>query len=81
MRRLLIALGALAAMTIAAPADQIEGKITAIDAEKQTITLEDGKTYRLPAEFDASAIEEGQTILFAYDVVGGVNLITDIALE
>lgn len=79
MRMILGALMALA--SAAAFAAEAEGEIRTIDPENLTITLDDGNTYKLPGEFDMSAIEEGMEILFAYDEVGGVNLITDMALS
>jgi hypothetical protein len=77
-----IILGALMALASAAAfAAEAEGEIQTIDPENLTITLDDGKSYKLPGEFDISAIEEGMEILIAYDEVGGVNLITDMALS
>jgi Cu/Ag efflux protein CusF len=77
-----VILGALMALASAAAyAAEAEGEIRSIDAENLTITLEDGKSYKLPGEFDMSAIQEGMEILIAYDEVGGVNIITDMALS
>jgi Cu/Ag efflux protein CusF len=78
MKVVLSAVAMLLAST-AAFAAQAEGKITAIDREAQTITLEDGKTYKLPGEVDISALVEGMEIVIAYDEVGGENLITDLS--
>ena len=77
-----IMIGALMALASAAAfAAEAEGEIRSIDTENLTITLDDGKSYKLPGEFDMSAIAEGMEILIAYDEVGGVNLITDMALS
>lgn len=77
-----VILGALMALASAAAfAAEAEGEIRSIDPENLTITLDDGKAYKLPGEFDMSAIEEGMDILIAYDEVGGINLITDMALS
>lgn len=65
----------------AAFAAEAEGQIKAIDKEKLTITLDDGKSYKLPGEFDVDALKEGMDILLAYDEVGGENLITDMELS
>ena len=75
--------GAVAALTMSAfaHAAEAEGQIKSIDREKLTITLEDGKSYKLPGEFDVDALREGMDILFAYDEIGGENLITDIAMS
>ena len=64
-----------------AHAAEIEGQIRTIDRENLTITLDDGKSYRLPGEFDVDSLSEGMEILFAYDEIGGENLITDIAMS
>jgi len=76
-------IGAFAAVLLAvsgAFAAEAEGHIKTIDRDNLTITLDDGKSYKLPGEFDIEAIQEGMDILLAYDKVGDVNLITDMAL-
>lgn len=76
-------IGAVAALMIAglAQAAEVEGQIKTIDREALTITLDDGKSYKLPGEFDVDSLSEGMEILFAYDEIGGENLITDIAMS
>ena len=61
-------------------AAEAEGKVQAVDRDNLTITLENGKSYKLPGEFDVEAIKEGMEILLAYDEIGGENLITDMQL-
>lgn len=81
MRMLLAALAfTLAGVAAPALAAEAEGEIKSVDPETLTITLTDGKSYKLPAEIDISAITEGMTILMAYEVVDGQNLITDMQL-
>jgi len=75
--------GAVAAMLLMATsafAAEAEGKIKAIDRDNSTITLDNGKSYKLPGEFDVDQLKEGMEILLAYDKVGGENLITDMEL-
>ncbi|MBX3583770.1 MAG: DUF1344 domain-containing protein [Rhizobiaceae bacterium] len=75
--------GAFAAALVfsaAALAAQAEGKIKSVDRDNLTITLDNGKSYKLPGEFDIDAIQEGMTVLLAYDQVGDQNLITDMEL-
>jgi Cu/Ag efflux protein CusF len=76
-------IGVFAALMIssAAIAAEAEGQIQSIDPDNLTITLDNGKTYKLPGEFQLDAIKEGMEILLAYDVVGGENLITDMELS
>lgn len=72
-------LGILAALLVstAAFAAEAEGQIKSIDKENSTITLDDGKSYKLPGEFDVETLSEGMAIMLAYDKVGGENLVTD----
>ena len=79
MRFVLASLSALL-MSTAAFADQADGTVTKIDPEKQTITLDDGKSYKIPGEFDVATLHEGMEIVLAYDQVNGENLITDMQL-
>jgi hypothetical protein len=80
MRTLAAAAGALLMLTITASAGETEGQIKAIDKDQLTITLSDGKNYKLPGEFDVDSLKEGMDVVLAYDEVGGQNLITDMQL-
>ena len=68
-------------ISTAAFAAEDEGKIATVDRDNLTITLENGNSYKLPGEFDVDSLSEGMEILFAYDEIGGENLITDIAMS
>jgi Cu/Ag efflux protein CusF len=81
MRTLIGFFAAALMMSTAAFAAEAEGTIQAIDTEKLTITLDDGKSYKLPGEFDVGALKEGMDVLLAYDEVSGENLITDMELS
>ncbi len=78
MRRTIATAGALMLMTAGALAADTDGEIKQIDAEAMTITLDDGKTYKLPAEMDVSTIEEGAVVIIRYDIRDGVNQIIDM---
>ena len=78
MRTLIGAVTAVLMITTTAWAAEAEGKIKAIDKDNQTITLDDGKSYKLPGEFDADSLKEGMEIYLAYDKVGDENLVTDM---
>jgi Cu/Ag efflux protein CusF len=77
-------IGAFAAMllisTAAAFAGQTEGLIKTIDKDTLTLTLEDGKSYKLNAETDLDALKPGMDIVIAYDVTNGENVVTDMEL-
>jgi hypothetical protein len=78
--RTLIAFAVAVMFPSIAVADQTEGKIKSIDKDNSVITLEDGKDYKLPGEFDVESLKEGMDILLAYDEIKGENLITDMQL-
>jgi Cu/Ag efflux protein CusF len=80
MRLLTGFLAALLLSCSAALAAEAEGHIKAFDRDAQTITLQDGKTYKLPGEFDLDSIKVGMDVVLAYDRIEGQNLITDIQL-
>ena len=61
-----------------AMADDTEGKITGINRDSETITLDDGETYKLPGEFDYSALNKGMKVIIIYDMVDSTRFITDI---
>jgi Skp family chaperone for outer membrane proteins len=81
MRKLIACAIALTNMTFAAYAADADGKIKTVDAEKMIIVLDDGKTYRLPAEMDMSVVVEGAEVIIAYDAKDGVNQITDMLIQ
>lgn len=78
MRGVLGALIAVFALSVTAFAAETEGKIKSIDKDKMTITLSDGKSYKLPGEVDVEGLDAGMQILIAYDKVNGENMITDM---
>lgn len=78
MRHLLAAFIALFTLTDVVFAGEAEGAIQAIDRDAMVITLENGKTYKLPGEFDIEKIKEGMDVIIAFDEVNGENLITDM---
>lgn len=78
MRIAIAALGLLGLTMSAALAAQADGTIESVDATALTITLDDGKTYKLPPEIDMDGIKVGISVVIAYDKVGGQNQITDM---
>ncbi len=80
MRTALAALAALLFLSNYALAAEAEGHIKKIDENTMTITLDDGKSYKLPGETDMDGIKEGMDVVLAYDRVDGENLVTDIQL-
>ena len=81
MRILIGAAVAMLMLSGAAFAAEVEGQIKKIDMDHLTITLDNGKSYKLPGELDVSTLKEGMEIVLAYDEVGGENVITDMDLS
>ena len=71
MRIAVAALAAFLASAGIAAAASDEGRITSIDTQAMTITLDNGNSYRLPGEFNLEAIEVGTEVYIAYDQVEG----------
>ena len=70
MRKLIIAAGAaamLAASTVSGWAEEAKGAISAIDPAAGTVTLADGKVYKLPADFDAASLQVGQEVTITFE--------------
>ncbi len=77
MKKLVIAAGAavlLAMSSLAALADEASGSITNVDDQALTVTLDDGNTYKLPADTDTSALQVGDkvTVEFTKDADGNL---------
>ena len=79
-----ILFGVIAAATLLAAgsafAGQTEGLIKKVDKDAMTLTLDDGKSYKLNAEMDVDSLKPGMDIVIAYDVTDGQNVITDMEL-
>jgi Cu/Ag efflux protein CusF len=80
MRILFGAVAATFLISTAAFAAQTEGLIKKIDKETLTITLDDGKSYKMNAETDIDSLKVGMDIVIAYDVTNGENVVTDMEL-
>lgn len=80
MRILIGAVAATLLISTAAFAGQTEGLINKVDKDALTLTLDDGKSYKLNAETDLDALKPGMDIVLAYDVTNGENVVTDMEL-
>ncbi|MER9652329.1 DUF1344 domain-containing protein [Mesorhizobium sp. M0152] len=80
MRTLIGVVAATLLLSTAAFAGQTEGLIKKVDKDALTLTLDDGKSYKLNAESDLDALKPGMDIVIAYDVTNGENVITDMEL-
>jgi hypothetical protein len=81
MRRIALPL-AIAALLAAAPmayAHQMKGKIASIDQSKKTITLANGKTFKIPTSLKPSSYHKGEKVEVVYSKEPGkVNDVEDI---
>ena len=80
MRTLIGAVAAALLYSTAAFAGQTEGLIKKVDKDALTLTLDDGKSYKLNAETDLDSLKPGMDIVIAYDVTNGENVVTDMQL-
>ncbi|MER8635801.1 DUF1344 domain-containing protein [Mesorhizobium sp. M1365] len=80
MRILIGAVAATLLISTPAFAGQTEGLIKKVDKDALTLTLDDGKSYKLNAETDLDALKPGMDIVLAYDVTNGENVVTDMEL-
>ena len=80
MRTLFGALFATLLLSTDALADQTEGIIKKVDKDTMTMTLDNGKSYKLNAEMDVDALKPGMDVVIAYDVTDNGNVITDMQL-
>ncbi len=72
------AVAAILLLSASAFAGQTEGVIKKVDKEAMTLTLDDGKAYKLNAEMDVDSLQPGMDIVIAFDVANGENVITDM---
>jgi hypothetical protein len=81
MNKLMIAASAaalFAASSLSALAAELTGAITAVDPVAGTVTLDDGNTYLLPADFDIAALTAGAMVTITYEEVDGQMQITAV---
>jgi Cu/Ag efflux protein CusF len=82
MSKLVFALGAAAMLALtpaAALAAEISGVVQQVDEHANTVTLEDGTVYLMPATFSVDTVAEGDTVQITYDTdANGQNVATEI---
>lgn len=81
MKKLMVAASAaalFAASSFAAFAAEVTGAITAVDPAAGTVTLDDGNTYVLPADFNIASLQAGAMVKITYEEVDGQLTITAV---
>lgn len=75
---LLIVFSFVSPMTAMAQSADVESVVKAINPTKSSLTLEDGKTYVVPAEFNFDGLSAGAKVIVYYTVVDGVRTVDDL---
>ncbi|WP_322988330.1 MULTISPECIES: DUF1344 domain-containing protein [unclassified Hoeflea] len=77
----ILALSALLApLTAWAQSADVEATITDVSTAELTISLDDGKVYQAPTEFNFEGLESGVKVVVFYTEVDGKRLINDLEL-
>ncbi|MBP1842404.1 hypothetical protein J2046_000648 [Rhizobium petrolearium] len=56
----------------------VEATIKSVDTKAYSLTLDDGKTYKVPEEFNFEGLEAGVKVLVFYTVVDGNRVVDDL---
>ncbi|MCL6706182.1 DUF1344 domain-containing protein [Pseudomonas sp. R2.Fl] len=83
--RLIIALllgtaGILSPLQAYAGSDDVEAEIKAVDVNGLSLTLDDGKTYTVPEEFNFEGLEAGVKVIVFYTEVDGTRVVDDLEI-
>ena len=58
----------------------VEATINAVDVNALTLTLDDGKTYKVPEEFNCEGLEAGVKVVVFYTEVDGSRMVDDLEI-
>ncbi|WJH39197.1 DUF1344 domain-containing protein [Aliirhizobium terrae] len=58
----------------------IEATIKAVDVKALSLTLDDGKTYKVPEEFNFEGLEAGVKVLIFYTMVDDNRMVDDLEI-
>jgi hypothetical protein len=76
----------LATASIFSPLDSwaqsadVEATIKAVDVKSLSLTLDDGKTYKVPEEFNFEGLKSGVKVLVFYTVTDGSRVVNDLEI-
>lgn len=56
----------------------VEATIKSIDVKKLSLTLDDGKLYKVPEEFNFDGLASGVKVVVFYTVVDGNRVVDDL---
>jgi Cu/Ag efflux protein CusF len=77
---LLATAGVFSPLSTWAQSVDVEATIKAIDAKSLSLTLDDGKTYKVPEEFNFEGLKAGVKVLVFYTVVDGNRVVDDLEI-
>ena len=75
---LLAVVGLLSPLSASAESADVEATITKIDLNGLSLSLDDGKSYQAPEEFNFEGLEPGVKVLVFYTEVDGKRVINDL---
>ncbi|WP_299867659.1 DUF1344 domain-containing protein [uncultured Hoeflea sp.] len=70
----------LAPFAAGAQSADVEATITDVSTAELTISLDDGKIYQAPSEFNFEGLESGVKVLVFYTEIDGKRMINDLEL-
>ncbi|WP_377292845.1 DUF1344 domain-containing protein [Rhizobium sp. SG2393] len=63
-----------------AESGDVEATITKVDTEKLSLSLDDGKNYQAPEEFNFEGLKAGVKVIVFYTEVDGKRVINDLQI-
>ncbi|MGK9050425.1 DUF1344 domain-containing protein [Neorhizobium sp. CSC1952] len=58
----------------------VEATIKSVDVKSLSLTLDDGKIYKVPEEFNFEGLKAGVKVLVFYTVVDGSRVVDDLEI-
>ncbi len=68
----------LSPLSALAGSNDVEATIRSLNADQLTMTLDDGKTYVLPQEFNFEGLESGVKVIVFFTEVDGKRIVDDL---
>ncbi|MCO5731066.1 DUF1344 domain-containing protein [Rhizobium sp. SSA_523] len=75
---LLTAASILSPLSGLAQSMDVEATIKAVDTKKLSLTLDDGKVYKVPEEFNFDGLQAGVKVVVFFTMVDGNRVVDDL---
>lgn len=75
---LLMTAGMLSPLKSFAASDDVEATIKAVNLDSMSLTLDDGKTYSVPEEFNFEGLQAGVRVIVYFTLVDGKRVVDDL---